>query len=458
VDLDSFDEVFARVAPAVALPSGPGIASATLEIRCLDDFHPDRLFERIASFASLRDLRERLLDPATFKAAAAQMGARGRGTSELDRSMPTDGAIPAIVTDESAAGTLERLLGNAPSVGMAASLGLDRAVDTLIREAVAPHIVPDVAAMQSTHVATVDAELAAQMRHVLHDESFSALESAWRGVQWLVTRLDLGEELQLHILDVTRDELQADLNAARSNLADSGLHRALCPEGMNIGPGWALLAGLFSVGLSADDLDLVAALGAVASSVGGPVVLAASPSLLGCDGAAKLADPRTWRPLEPDAAAHWLALRQSAVAPWIGLVAPRVLMRLPYGKRTDATERFAFEEQPAEPIHETLLWGPGSLAVALLLGRAFGDGGWEAAGNPGSHIDQLPAYSFERDGEMQRQPCAEVWLDEPAVDALVAYGVMPLASDRRSAAVRLLRSQSITLANLPLAGSRVGPS
>jgi type VI secretion system protein ImpC len=326
------------------------------------------------------------------------------------------------------------------------------AVDALIRRIVAPHIVPDRAPHQPVYLAAVDTAIGEQMRQLLHAPVFSALETAWRSVHWLVSRLELNEDLQLHLLDVTRDELRADLLAAPSDLSGSGLYRLLRRPGADGDRQWSLCAVLMSVGPGADDLSLLARLGAVASQTGGPVIAAAAPALFGCNSVADLPDPLRWQPLAADVAERWTALRRSAVAPWIGLVAPRILLRLPYGRSTDPTERFGFEEQPAVPIHETLLWAPGSLAIALLVGQAFVEGGWERAGDPAPDLDDLPAYTFRRDGEPQLQPCGEAWLGERAGAALLGKGLMPLLSDRRRAAVRLTRMQSVAEPTQALAG------
>ena len=448
VDLDNVEHVLARVAPQLPLPADQGSPAAMLDFGSLDDFLPDRLYQRVAIFRRLRALRASLLDPASFERAAAELRAV--------RPAPAGaGAAPvaASANAESESGTLQRLLGSVPAAAPAPGPGTTGAVDALIHRAVAPHIVPSSSPQQSVYLAEIDALIGEQMRLLLHSPAFSALEMAWRSVQWLVSRIELNENLQLHLLDVTREELQADLLAAQGDLSRSGVARVLCKPDIGQSPHWSLFAGLYSVGPSADDLGLLAALGAVAVQAGGPVIAAAAPELFGCASVADLADPRQWQPLTDDVAQRWSRLRRSEVAPWIGLVAPRVLLRLPYGKATDPIEHFEFEEQPAEsPMHETLLWGPGSLVVALLIGRAFTEGGWELADDPALELDDLPAYTFKRDGAAQLQPCGEAWLGERAALALLGHGVMPLLSDRQRAAVRLMRMQSVAEPPQPLAG------
>jgi type VI secretion system protein ImpC len=395
VDVDNFDAVLQRIAPVQR-----DIAFATL-----DDFHPDALFDRMPVFAALRQTRRRLLDPASFAQAAAELGAAPLATSSGGSDL------------------LAGLLGGKPAANPPAASG----IDALIRQVVAPHVVPDIQPQQSALLAAVDAAVAEQMRQLLHDSGFQALEANWRGVQWLVSRLELDETLQLQLFDASRDELLADLVAAQGQPLRSGLHQALVENTGAREPGWDLCAALYSFGPAATDIGLLAALGLLAAQAGGPVLAAGDTALA-------LA--------EAPALAGWQALRRSQAAPWLGLTAPRLLLRLPYGKRSDPASHFAFEEFSGSPGHEQLLWGSGALAAALLICR----------GGSAVQIDDLPAYSFERDGEMQLQPCAEQLLSEQAGQALLGAGLMPLLSHRNRNAVTLMRLVSIADPPQALAG------
>ena len=442
VDIDNLDQVVRRIAPQVPLLTEPDAAAAMLDIESLDDFHPDRLIERVEVLGRLCDLRTRLNDPARFDQAADEL--RREGLARASLGEPPPGAATRGDAENDAA-TLQRLLGRDSAPVLPAAPSGASGIDALIRGIVAPHIVPDRMPLQAAYIAAVDAAMGEQMRQLLHAPAFTAVEMAWRGVQWLVSRLELNDDLQLHLLDVSRDELRADLAAAQGEVSRSGLGQVLCGPGSDAPDDlrWSLLVGLFDVGPAAEDLDLLAGLGAIAAQAGGPFVAAAAPTLFGCQSVADLIDPKRWQPLANDVAQRWSALRRCAVAPWIGLVAPRLLLRLPYGKATDPTERFAFEEQGAAPMHETLAWGPGSLAVPLLIGKAFSESGWDLVLGQAQDLTDLPAYIFSRDGEPQLQPCAEAWLGERAGQALLERGLMPLLSHRQRAAVRLMRMQSI---------------
>ena len=175
----------------------------------------------------------------------------------------------------------------------------------------------------------------------------------------------------------------------------------------------------------------------LASQAGGPLLAAGDPALAGDDGLAL---------------AGWHSLRQSEVAPWIGLAAPRLLLRLPYGKASDPVERFAFEELGAAPEPGQFLWGNGGLACALLIGRAFTARGWGFEPGDEREIADLSAYTFVKDGERELQACAEQYLGEAAGELLMAAGLMPVLSHRHRNAVTVPRFQSVAEPAQPLAG------
>jgi type VI secretion system protein ImpC len=396
VDLDTLDKTIQRLGPRLRLPAGE------ISVQQIDDFHPDQLFTRLELFQTLQQSR----------------------------------AHPP-VGNQTGGDDLGRLLGKPAGASAAPAAAPASGIDALIQQIVAPHVVQQASAETEKHLAAVDEAMAERMRRLLHDPAFQSLESAWRGIQWLISNLELDGPLSLHVLDVTREELLADVVAAEGKLAQTGLHRALVDRWRNEpgGRGWSFLVGLFDFGPSPVDMGLLAALGLIASQAGGPLLAGADVALSGGD---------------EQALAGWRALRQSEAAPWIGLAAPRVLLRMPYGKASDPIESFAFEEFIGPPVPHELLWGTASLATALLIGRGFNARGWDMEPGDEREIEGLPAYTFVRDGERVMQPCAERLLTEREIDRMVKAGLIPLASRRDRHAVVAIRCQSVADPPAPL--------
>jgi type VI secretion system protein ImpC len=427
VDVDNLQQVFARLAPRLDLTlEGARLA---IEFEDFDDFHPDRLFRRLAPFASLRELRAELMDPSRFRRAAAALGAQ-----------PSADARP-IAADAS---DMERLLGRKPEAEPP-SAPAAVALDDWLKSLVAPYVLADTADEQQQLIAAVDAATAEQMRRVLHHPAFQALEATWRGIAQLATQLETGEMVQVFILDAPRDELVEDMRAAGDDPKRSGLYRHLCGAETDTPDGerWSLIVGDYAFSPGAEEVRLLAYLGVLAAQAGASLLAGARAELLGCARIEHLSEPEAWRPLDPEAEVRWGALRASAGAPWIGLALPRVLARLPYGAKTDPIESFEFEELGASRDHEAYLWSNPAFALALLAGQAFQEDGWAMDLDSRLVIADLPSHTYQEDGEAKLQPCAEVLLSEPTAEIILAHGIMPLMSYRNRNAARLLRWQSL---------------
>ena len=115
-----------RLRPTLTVPAG--------EIRFdeIDDFHPDRLYTRLALFKALRE--KRATPPGADEDVNRLLGKASAPTA----TTPVGDGAPAAA----------------------------RGLDALIREAIAPHIVKDTSAQAQAHVAAVDSAIAEQMRRL----------------------------------------------------------------------------------------------------------------------------------------------------------------------------------------------------------------------------------------------------------------------------------------------------
>jgi type VI secretion system protein ImpC len=426
VDLDRLSGLFAKVAPTLQLRLGDQ-APFALAFKELDAFHPDHLFATSDFFAPMRELRRQLQDPKTFAAAAAMVG-----SVKPVSSPPSQDQVSAHADD------LQRLLGRAPSAPVAAPPTSASIVDGLIREAVAPHVVAKTDPRQADTLAAVDGMTSELMRAVLHDAAFQRLEALWRSLDALCRTLELDENLQLFVLDVSREELAKDF-AAASNLAETAAYRLVVDQ-VGDKP-WSLLVDGERYGRTREDAALLARLGTIAQSVDAAVVVGA--------------DFSTWKAgfasVEDQGA--WAALRNSPAATAVALAAPSILARLPYGKDTEAIERFAFAEQSNPPTAEGYLWASAAFSVALLIAQSYAAaGGWDFTPGDECILGDLPVHIFKQDGESVQTPCAQAWLAESAIDAMIKDGLVPMVSAQGRGEVRMPRLQSLASPPAALGG------
>ncbi|HVQ76193.1 MAG TPA: type VI secretion system contractile sheath large subunit, partial [Candidatus Binatia bacterium] len=452
VDVDNFERMLARIEPRLEIRLGDSDSPRLpIVFRRLEDFHPDALHRDMELFGPLRDIRRRLLDPSTFAAAAADWS---RAVGLTAGAGPTVGP-PSPSEPEDDEATHRRLLGRGPTGSARAPASAPAGLDRLLRQIVAPHIVPGADPRLPELLRSVDDTTAALLRAILHHPDYQALESVWRAVHDLVTGLETDGAVEVRLLDVTKAELgdtgAGDWAPAVERLLNS---RDSAHDPASV---WPLLVAAFAFGPGEDDVTLLERLGAIARRTGGPVLAAADPGIVGCRSFAEAPDRRDWSAPDAGTAARWRRLRESALAPWIGLAMPRILLRLPYGQRTDPIEAFSFEELSSGRDHEAYLWGNAAFGCARLIASSFVENG--TAMEPGDHLqlDDLPTAVYDDDGEPRMKPCAEAALSDVSAEAILDAGAMPLLASSRRNTVRVMRFQSIAHPPRPLAGPW-GPS
>jgi type VI secretion system protein ImpC len=450
IDRDSVDAVLSRLGAQLKLALGDG-GSISLQFAAMEDFHPDRLFGGGAPFQTLREFREKLQDPSAFSEAARELGLASHEDSVVARSGTDTAPVRAPSARQVASGSLlDEMIEETESRsshGQAA-----RATDPVrdfAQRVAAQQAQPTPDSRQPQVLSVLDRATGGLMRAILHNRDFQALEAIWRATSLLVRQLETGSQLQVFVLDISNDELAADLAWAK-NLRDSGIYRVLVESTMET-PGaepWAVIVGAYRFDERHDNAGLLARMAQIAQRAGAPFLAEASPRLLGCTSLESAPHVRDW-----GAGANWWSeLRQIPEAQHLGLVMPRFLLRLPYGKDTSPLESFDFEELPDRPAHEDYLWGNGALAAALLLGRSFTESGWQMSAGRAAEIDRLPLHFEMTGGESRAKPCAEALLTEETLGAMIEAGFMPLVSFKNRDSVRLARFQSIADPVRALAG------
>ncbi|MCW5964197.1 MAG: type VI secretion system contractile sheath large subunit [Bryobacterales bacterium] len=443
VDRDNFDDVLASVRPTVMLRLG-GDEPFPLKVADIDDFRPEAIFQKNPLFLEMRRLREQLDDPDRWKIAARDLGA-------LEGDAPARPAAPASAAPVSArdlvsgGGLLDAMMEDAAPASSAPSLAPSRdPVLEIARRAVQPYLVSAPSAAQKELLAKMDEAISAQMRAVLHHPVVRRVEAAWRALFQLIRNLDTGADLKIYILDLSRDELQDDLFST-NDLTQSLLAKLLIeePRKRADGEGWSVVAGAYRFGADADDLRAINRLMKLARAAGAPFLADATPGLAGVPAFEGVLNPREWEPASEAAGGYWTMMRNQPDAPWLGLVAPRVLLRLPYGKKSDPCDAFPFEEIPELPAHDDYLWGSGAVLMAMLLGQAYSDFGWDFKPGAVAELKGLPLHSYQGAEGAMSTSCAEAWFTEEAMEALAGRGFITLVPYKNQDRLRVFQMNSI---------------
>ncbi|MBK9386834.1 MAG: type VI secretion system contractile sheath large subunit [Planctomycetes bacterium] len=440
VEPEEFDALFATLAVELRLKA-PGASEAQVLVpRSLDDFAPDALWTKLASCEPLRSLRRRLENPATFEAAARELGA------ELATAPPpatsAGSAAPASALEAAMQATSERGPSGVPRTG-------EEIAQALVRELVIPHVVPAPHPQRDELLRAVDAAIAEHLRALLRDPALRRAEVAWRSLDFVLRRIGVANAVKLRVLDASREELASDL--LRSVAIDAtALHRVLAPRGDDPAEDRAVLwLGLETVDATLADAVLLARWAELARACGALLLAGAAPRLVGAAELTPETEPGPALYADADAARAWEALRTSAVAERISLAAPRLLLRLPYGERGTPSEEVAFEELEATERGSGYLWGSGALALAVFLGEQLAEqGAFEPSAT--RELGDLPLHVREEDGEPLAQPCAELLLRERDAASLAARGLSVLRSVRSRDSVYVGPLRSLSGRELPL--------
>jgi type VI secretion system protein ImpC len=439
VDVDNLNPALAALKPEIRLPVSE-TSVIPLSFAALEDFRPDALIRQIAAFQGMLNLRSQLKDNKTFPQAA--------DTVRKFFAVSGPGESPKPVPPPTAAGAesdFEQML----SRPVAPKGAADANADAIIANLVAGYGVPEADPQQGPLVALVEDALSAGLRAVLRHPAFQAVEGAWRSVEFLVSRLNTDEDLKLCLLDVSKEELYADLTA--SEIEKTALYQILVERARVPGAiPFSLVVGDYEFDQSEPNIVLLAKMASLMHEAHIPFLAGATAKLPGFASFAEPPDAGKWLP--PDDLALWEKLRAHKFAPHVGLAAPRFLLRLPYGPKTDAIDAFPFVEIPAAPTGEQYLWGNGAFAVALLFGQAFLDNGWDDISDTGNDVSDLPCHMAIVDGDKEMTPCAQGLLSDRVGDILHQLGIIPLMSVRNAAAIKVAGIHSIAK-NKPLAAS-----
>lgn len=432
--------------PSIALGLGErNDGGTTFAARRLDDFNPDAIFRAHPLFAELREARAAAIegrDPGFFSGGTSAEEEEAAEASSKPEGPPTRTEGPTPV--ESEGDLLDRIVEDAgePEGSAGTTRAADAELRSFVRQIVRPHLVraaPD----RSEEVAALDRAAGEVMRAVLHDPAFRSLEALWRGVGFLLSRIDTTGKVRVYLVDLPRDELERGLSEEEEP-ARSSLERLLANPASAGGPSrWSLAVGAYDFG--SDDLSLLGAIGRCARSAGVPWVSGAEPDLV----ARWIDEDRR----EEDTAfgIEWRALREAPEASSLALVTPRFLAREPWGSESARPCRtFPFREegeegetQPDGRGSRPLLWGNPAFVAAAALAREFARHGRAFAPERAADLGQVPlappdpGARFPRLTETRLVPSDASRLAEAGFTTIVAFpqevrlrvlGVRPLSS------------------------------
>jgi type VI secretion system protein ImpC len=300
-------------------------------------------------------------------------------------------------------------------------------------------------------IARLDEKLTAQMNEILHAPEFQQLESAWRGLHYLVYNSETDATLKIRVFNVGKTELYRNMKLFPGARWDqSPVFKKIYEQefGQLGGEPYGALVADYHFSHSPTDVQLLRDLSKVASAALAPLVTGADPGLMGMDSWTELSNPRDLgKVMDTPEYAAWKGLRDSVDSRYVAMCMPRVLSRLPYGAKSEPVEEFAFEEDTDGHKGEKYGWMNAAYAMAANINRAYKEYGWTVrirGVQSGGEVINLPTHTFPTDdGGVDLKCPTEIAITDRREAELSKVGLISIIHRKNTDKAAFIGAQSV---------------
>jgi type VI secretion system protein ImpC len=330
---------------------------------------------------------------------------------------------------------------------------VENAVQTLVTQALSDSslVKGDVIDTIEEMIARLDEKLTAQMNEILHAPAFQQLESAWRGLHYLVYNSETDATLKIRVFNVGKTELYRNMKLFPGARWDqSPVFKKIYEQefGQLGGEPYGALVADYHFSHSPTDVQLLRDLSKVASAALAPLITGADPGLMGMDSWTELSNPRDLgKVMDTPEYAAWKGLRDSVDSRYVAMCMPRVLSRLPYGAKSEPVEEFAFEEDTDGHKGEKYGWMNAAYAMAANINRAYKEYGWTVrirGVQSGGEVINLPTHTFPTDdGGVDLKCPTEIAITDRREAELSKVGLISIIHRKNTDKAAFIGAQSV---------------
>ena len=265
-------------------------------------------------------------------------------------------------------------------------------------------------------IAMIDAKLSDQVNAIMHHPDFQSLESAWRGLKFVVDRTDFRQNIKIEVLNVSKNDLLQDFEDA-PEVVQSGLYKHVYVDefGQLGGKPFAAIIANYQFTPGGQDVKLMQYSSADGAMAHAPVIASPAPEFFGVSNFEEVSRLKDLEAIfEGPKYAKWNSFRNSEDSRYFGLTLPRFLARLPYGAATVPVENFNFEEK-TDGKTENYVWCNAAFAFATRLNDSFANYRWAPniiGPQSGGAVEDLPLHTYEVMGQSETKIPTEVLVSD----------------------------------------------
>jgi type VI secretion system protein ImpC len=329
---------------------------------------------------------------------------------------------------------------------------IEQAVQTLSQQVLADASVisHDIFGTMDALRAAIDKKLSDQINQIIHHPDFQQLESAWRGLNYLVMNSATGKDLKIRVLNISKDETRKMLRQYRDAAWDqSPLFKKIYETefGQLGGQPYGAFICDYYFDHSAPDLEVMKGLSKIGAASHAPFIAAAAPPLLGMDSWTQLSNPRDLaKQFDATDYVSWRSFRDQSDSRYLSLTMPRFLGRQIYGAKTEPVDEFDFEEE-TDGAHDKHLWLNAAYAMGTRITEAFSTFGWTTrirGVESGGTVEDLPTSMFPTDDGGTDLKCpTEIAISDRREAELAKAGLMPLIHRKNTANATFIGAQTV---------------
>jgi type VI secretion system protein ImpC len=206
---------------------------------------------------------------------------------------------------------------------------IEESVKTLAHQALenASIIGEDVYATVDALRAELDRKLTEQVNQIIHNEEFQALESAWRGLHYMVMNTSTGKDMKIRVMNMSKEECRKMFRQYRDAAWDqSPLFKKVYESefGQLGGQPYGAFVCDYYFDHTAPNLEVMKGLAKIGAAAHAPFIAAAAPPLFGMESWTELSNPRDLGKLfDAQEYSAWRTFRASEDSRYLSLTMPR---------------------------------------------------------------------------------------------------------------------------------------